>query len=219
MATLGLPETIKARAGSRYGHALWSCRCDCGTVVEVTSPHLRYRQMQSCGCLRREGSHRTHEGSRSPEYRAWTGMKFRCGNPRSPDWVHYGGRNIRVCGRWLRSFQNFLDDMGRKPSPRHSLDRINTNGNYEPKNCRWATARDWPKDRRRAPQPALKRLREEAQRRAAECWGLCRDLDNAIARRDGEFIPRRGFMEIRVREPGGVPRAARNQFGRPRRNT
>jgi hypothetical protein len=137
MATLGLPETIKARAGSRYGHALWSCRCDCGTVVEVTSPHLRYRQMQSCGCLRREGSHRTHDGSRSPEYRAWTGMKFRCGNPRSPDWVHCGGRNIRVCGRWLRSFQNFLDD---------SLDRINTNGNYEPKNCRWATARDWRKD-------------------------------------------------------------------------
>ena len=82
-----------------------------------------------------------------------------------------------------------------------------------------ATARDWRKDRRRPPKPVLKRLREEAQRRAAECCEICRDLDNAIARRDVEFIPRRGFMEIRERDgPGSVPRDARNRLGRPKRS-
>ena len=82
-----------------------------------------------------------------------------------------------------------------------------------------ATARDWRRDRRRAPKPVLKRLRELAQIRAAECGVLCRDLDNAIARRDGEFIPRRGFMEIRERDgPGSVPRDARNRLGRPKRS-
>ena len=83
-----------------------------------------------------------------------------------------------------------------------------------------ATARDWRRDRRRAPKPVLKRLRELAQIRAAECGVLCRDLDNAIARRDVEFIPRRGFMEIRERDgPGSVPRDARCRGGRRRKNS
>ena len=82
-----------------------------------------------------------------------------------------------------------------------------------------ATARDWRKDRRRAPKPALKQLRKLAQIRAAECCEICRDLDNAIARRDVEFIPRRGFMEVRERDgPGSVPRDARNRLGRPKQS-
>ena len=82
-----------------------------------------------------------------------------------------------------------------------------------------ATARDWRKDRRRAPKPALKQLRKLAQIRAAECGVLCRDLDNAIMRRDGEFIPRRGFMEIRERDgPGSLPRDVRNRLGQPDRS-
>jgi hypothetical protein len=83
-----------------------------------------------------------------------------------------------------------------------------------------ATARDWRRDRRRAPKSVLKRLRELAQKRAAECCEICRDLDNAIARRTGEFIPRKGFMEIRERDgPGSKPRDGRNRLGRPRRTT
>src|SRR6516165_10456180 len=75
-----------------------------------------------------------------------------------------------------------------------------------------ATARDWRRDRRRAPKLALKQLRELAQIRAAECGVLCRDLDNAVARREGEFIPRKGFMEVRERDgPGSVPRDGRNR--------
>ncbi len=80
------------------------------------------------------------DGAASPEYRAWTGMVTRCTNDRRACWKNYGGRGIGVCDRW-RSFPPFLEDMGPKPSPRHSLDRINNDGNYEPGNCRWATQR------------------------------------------------------------------------------
>lgn len=78
-------------------------------------------------------------GRATPEYSAWSSMKFRCQNPRATNYDDYGGRGIRVCDRWLNSFDNFLADMGPRPSREYSLDRINNSGNYEPSNCRWAT--------------------------------------------------------------------------------
>ncbi len=74
------------------------------------------------------------------EYNAWNAMKNRCNNPKDPSFYRYGGRGISVCDRWL-TFENFLADMGNRPSKRYSLDRINNDGNYEPGNCRWATAK------------------------------------------------------------------------------
>lgn len=74
------------------------------------------------------------------EYNSWQSMIQRCTNPKNANWKRYGGRGIRVCDRWRRSFQSFLNDMGPKPSPKHSLDRINCDGPYDPMNCRWATA-------------------------------------------------------------------------------
>lgn len=76
---------------------------------------------------------------RTKEYKVWTGMKRRCYNKKSKDYGYYGGRGIKVCKEWKISFKCFLDDMGLAPSEKHSLDRINVNGNYEPKNCRWVT--------------------------------------------------------------------------------
>ena len=80
-------------------------------------------------------------GKRTPEYRAWSSAKDRCSNPKTKSYARYGGKGIRMGERWRESYINFLADMGRRPSPLHSLDRINGNWHYEPENCRWATKR------------------------------------------------------------------------------
>lgn len=116
---------------------------------------LRSGHTQSCGCYFLEVCHErnlthgaTREGRFSPEYQSWVGMIARCENPRKQHWAHYGGRGIRVCARWRKSFEAFFADMGRKPAPNHSIDRIDVDGNYEPGNCRWATQAEQIKNRR-----------------------------------------------------------------------
>lgn len=94
----------------------------------------------SASCFRHWSGKKRHGMSRSPEHRAWEGMKQRCQNPNHKDYPDYGGRGITVCARWLASFENFFADMGLRPSCKHSIDRFpNNDGNYEPGNCRWAT--------------------------------------------------------------------------------
>jgi hypothetical protein len=101
---------------------------------------------------------RTHGESstkRTPEYRAWESMKYRCSNMSNPHWKLYGGRGISVCKTWFDSYECFLKDMGRKPGKEYSLDRINNNGNYEPSNCRWATKKQQAQNRRFTERPRL----------------------------------------------------------------
>lgn len=121
-------------------------RCICGQQKQVRKDVLvgRATSQQSCGCIRDAQSaqrNRTHgEGSNpTPEYFAWRGMIGRCYAPSSPSYSDYGERGIRVCDRWLHSYPNFLQDMGRRPTSQHSLDHIDVNGDYAPNNCRWAT--------------------------------------------------------------------------------
>lgn len=114
----------------------WLCRCQCGTVRPVNGQLLRNGMSQSCGC-----SYRTINGmSGSPTHVTWTSMINRCSRPCMENYPLYGGRGITVCERW-KDFANFLADMGERPSMKHSIDRYpNKDGNYEPGNCRWATA-------------------------------------------------------------------------------
>ena len=117
-------------------------RCVCGTERILTEASVKSGNTRSCGCLQRKLlSIRAskHGGSSWPEYRVWCAMKERCYLISDPAYANYGGRGISVCERWKISFANFINDMGRRPSDFHSLDRIDNDGNYEATNCRWAT--------------------------------------------------------------------------------
>lgn len=89
-----------------------------------------------------------HNASKTSEYRAWCGIRQRCFNPANCRYEGYGGRGITVCDRWNQSFLAFFEDMGPRPSPNHSIDRIDNDGNYEPSNCRWATRSQQQRNKR-----------------------------------------------------------------------
>lgn len=122
--------------------AFWECLCACGTKKTLRAETLLSGATQSCGCLnsdlRKARKPRLRHGlSKSRAWSSWQNMKTRCLNPKAERWSHYGGRGIKITPRWLESFDNFVADMG-LPKPGQTLDRINMDGNYNKKNCRWA---------------------------------------------------------------------------------
>lgn len=126
------------------GGSKWLCLCDCaaGRAIVVSTGHLLSGHTKSCGCRKHRVNRirfRTHGWSKEPEYKAWSRMLMRCHCIQNPDYPRYGGRGIIVYSKWAKDFRTFLRDVGPRPSPRHSLDRIDNDGNYEPSNTRWAT--------------------------------------------------------------------------------
>lgn len=141
-------------SGKRY-RRYYLVKCSCGYEKEIAAQSLKNglsKGCQTCHC-RKVQKHVKHNLCNTIEYRAWGNLISRCYNQNHQAYKNYGGRGIKVCASWrdkTNGFSNFLADMGKRPSAKHSIDRINNDGNYEPGNCRWATAKQQRNNQRKA---------------------------------------------------------------------
>lgn len=162
------------------GGYYWECACDCGNTRIVRECNLTAGTTKSCGCFNRESSSArmaaqktTHNMSRTKIYWAWCSMLKRCHNRNHIAYKNYGGRGIRVCKRWHK-FENFYADMGDRPTPKHTLDRIDNNGNYCKENCRWASVKTQHRNTR-----VNRTITFRGKTKCVSAWAACIGLSNS----------------------------------------
>jgi len=154
LVTTGRSELRSGGVKNPRNRLYCEVECDCGEVLFTRANNLRTGASRSCGCLQKEATRkmgkqrRTHGRCGSAEYISWKHLKDRCLNSKNKGYSDYGGRGIKVCDSWKDSFENFYADMGPKPGPKYSIDRIDNEGNYEPGNCRWGTQQEQSSNRR-----------------------------------------------------------------------
>jgi hypothetical protein len=129
---------------------MWMCRCSCGTTLAVRHDYLLHTNNPKthCGCKNR-GLPTLHP----QEYHIWSSMNQRCSVPTHVSFKQYGGRGIKVCLEWadkVTGFEAFLEYMGKRPSPQHTLDRLDPDGNYEPGNVQWKTMKEQNRNKRQS---------------------------------------------------------------------
>ena len=141
----GRLQAVKLAFRDKHNREFWLFKCDCGQEKAIEKSSVKTGHTKSCGCWQLENNKVvgiTHNKSKTREYKIWLGIKKRCLDSNHSTYKNYGKRGIKICDRWLDSFENFLEDMGNCPSDIHSIDRVNNDGNYESLNCRWATRKE-----------------------------------------------------------------------------
>lgn len=182
--------TVLSREPNQSRSVSWRCRCDCGNETVVFGSNLHTGNTLSCGCLVKPTLRaRKHGDTGSAEYWVWTGMHQRCRDPNHVAYHHYGGRGIAVCDRW-KTYANFLADIGRRPSSKFTLERINNDEGYSPENCTWATWKQQVHNRRlppRSPYCAQGHLwTPETTFTTSQGWRRCRTCLRERTRRHKE---------------------------------